>query len=278
MKKTLKRLLNNKQMGAIVFDFDFNVVEIDDIAADLLNALGLSMSGRNLLVLFPEFIGSESLIKNILEEKGDDLRLDFVNRSDAEGNPKFIDLLIFPDDTAPHGLLIIEDVTDRALTQQQINQQRYELYLYQHDANFRSRFLSESILGNSEPIREVRETIGKLSGVPGATVLLMGETGAGKNLAARVIHYSSMPVDAPFVDINCAALPEQLLESELFGYEKGAFTHATASRPGLFEEAHGGTVFLDEIGELPINMQAKLLHVLETKKLKSTRASSRQPI
>ena len=268
MNKTLKRLLDNKNMGAIVFDFDFNVVEVDDIAAALLNALGLSMSASNLLTLFPEFIGSESLLKNILEKKGDDFRLDFVNRSDADGNTKFINLLIFPDDTAPCGLLIVEDVTEQALAQQQINQQRYELHLYQHDADFRSRFLSESILGNSEPILEVRETIRKLSGVPGATVLLMGETGSGKNLAARVIHYSSMPAEAPFVDINCAALPEQLLESELFGYEKGAFTHATASRPGLFEEAHGGTVFLDEIGELPINMQAKLLHVLETKKFR----------
>ena len=268
MNKTLKRLLDNKRLGAIVFDFDFNIVEIDEIAADLFGVLGLSMSERNLLALFPEFIGSELLIKNILEEKNDEFRLDIVNRFDVNGNPKFINLFIFPEDTTSHGLLIVEDVTDQALNQQQINQQRYELYLYQHDADFRSRFLSESILGNSDPIREVRETIRKLSGVPGATVLLMGETGSGKNLAARVIHYSSMPAEAPFVDINCAALPEQLLESELFGYEKGAFTHATASRPGLFEEAHKGTIFLDEIGELPINMQAKLLHVLETKKFR----------
>ena len=265
MNITLKRLLDNKKLGAIVFDFDLKIIEVDEIAADLINTLGLSMTERNLLTLFPEFIGSESQIKNILEDKNNDLRLDFVNRSDVEGNSKFFNLLIFPDDSALQGLLIVEDVTDQALTRQQINQKRYELYLYQHNADFRSRFLSESILGNSSPIREVRETIRKLSGVPGATVLLTGETGSGKNLAARVIHYSSMPAEAPFVDINCAALPEQLLESELFGYEKGAFTHATASRPGLFEEAHGGTVFLDEIGELPINMQAKLLHVLETK-------------
>jgi transcriptional regulator with PAS, ATPase and Fis domain len=268
MNRILKRLLNHKKLGAIVFDVDFNVVEIDAIASDLFIALGLSFSERNLVTLFPEFIGCESLIQRILEEKKDDYRLDYVNRLDTSGNPRFVNLFVFPGDTDSRGLLIIEDVTDRALTAQVTNQQRYELYLYKHDADFRSRFLSQSILGNSEPIRQVRETIRKLSGVPGATVLLMGETGSGKNLAARVIHYSSMPAEAPFVDINCAALPEQLLESELFGYEKGAFTHATATRSGLFEEADGGTIFLDEIGELPINMQAKLLHVLETKKFR----------
>jgi transcriptional regulator with PAS, ATPase and Fis domain len=268
MNKSLKRLLKNKKLGAIVFDIDFNIVEIDEIAADLFGDLGLSLSERNLLTLFPEFFGSESLIKNILEEKNDDFRLDYVNRSDVNGISKFINIFVFPDETASHGLLIVEDATDQALAVQQINQQRYELYLYKHDADFRSRFLSESILGNSATIQQVRETIRKLSSVPGATVLLMGETGSGKNLAARVTHYSSMPAEAPFVDINCAALPEQLLESELFGYEKGAFTHATASRSGLFEEAHGGTIFLDEIGELPLNMQAKLLHVIETKKFR----------
>jgi two-component system response regulator AtoC len=104
----------------------------------------------------------------------------------------------------------------------------------------------------------------------------MGETGTGKNIAARVIHQSSMPAEAPFVEINCAALPEHLIESELFGYEKGAFTHATAERRGLFEEAAGGTIFLDEIGDLPLKLQAKLLSVLESKKFR--RLGSNKPI
>ena len=135
--------------------------------------------------------------------------------------------------------------------------------------------MSESVLGNSPAIQKVRVTIEKLSEVPKATVLLQGETGTGKNLVARVIHYSSMPLDAPFVDINCAALPENLVESELFGYEKGAFTHATVSRPGLLEVAQGGTILLDEIGELPLNLQAKLLSVLETKQFR--RLGSNKP-
>jgi transcriptional regulator with PAS, ATPase and Fis domain len=153
-------------------------------------------------------------------------------------------------------LLIVEDASVQARTIQELNQQKYELFLYKRDPEFRKRFLSESILGNSEAIIQIRETIQKLSKAPTATILLMGETGSGKNLAARVIHYSAMSADAPFVEINCAALPEHLIESELFGYEKGAFTHAVTSKPGLLE------------GEMPLNMQTKLLSVLETKNLR----------
>jgi transcriptional regulator with PAS, ATPase and Fis domain len=165
-------------------------------------------------------------------------------------------------------LVIIENVTYIARAIQAMNQQRYDLFLYQRNQEFRTEFLNNSILGNSKAILKVRETIQKISSFPNATVLLMGETGTGKNLAARVVHLSSMPRAAPFVHINCAALPEHLIEAELFGYEKGSFTHAITARPGLFEEAGNGSIFLDEIGEIPLYIQAKLLSVLETKQVR----------
>src|SRR5690606_38239400 len=96
-----------------------------------------------------------------------------------------------------------------------------------------------------------------------ATVLLLGESGTGKELFARAVHPASGRRDQPFIKVNCSAIPDTLFESELFGHERGAFTGATQARPGWFEQAHGGTIFLDEIGELPLAMQAKLLRTLQ---------------
>ncbi|SHK15363.1 sigma-54-dependent transcriptional regulator [Rhodothermus profundi] len=121
------------------------------------------------------------------------------------------------------------------------------------------------ILGESEAIRKVRQTIEMLRDVPGTIVLIRGETGTGKNLVARTIHANSCYSSGRFVEINCAALPDNLLEAELFGYEKGAFTDARTSKPGLLEVADGGTVFLDEIDSMSLALQAKLLSFLESR-------------
>jgi transcriptional regulator with GAF, ATPase, and Fis domain len=114
----------------------------------------------------------------------------------------------------------------------------------------------------------VKELLGKVAGSPASTVLLTGETGTGKDLAAKAIHYNSSRAARPFVNITASALPEQLLESELFGHERGAFTDARQQKRGLFETADGGTVFLDEIGEMTVGLQAKLLRFLEEKTFK----------
>ncbi len=130
----------------------------------------------------------------------------------------------------------------------------------------------DQIVGNSSAIRELKQRINQFisseSGLQNATpasVLITGETGTGKELVARALHFGGNRKEQPFIEVNCAALPENLLESELFGHERGAFTDAKSRKPGLFEAADGGTLFIDEIGELDINLQAKLLKALEQK-------------
>ena len=129
-------------------------------------------------------------------------------------------------------------------------------------AELHSRFSRHYIIGHSQAMQEVYWTIEKVAPSK-ATVLLLGESGTGKELVARAIHEASPRKEAPFIKVNCAALPENLLESELLGHDKGAFTGATSTKPGRFEMADGGTIFLDEIGEMPILLQSKLLRVLQ---------------
>jgi two-component system response regulator AtoC len=125
----------------------------------------------------------------------------------------------------------------------------------------------ESILAKSPAMTEIFRTITKIAEFK-TTVLISGESGVGKELVARALHSRSSRKSAPFVAINCGAIPENLLESELFGHKRGAFTDASSDRRGLFEEATGGTLFLDEIGELPLNLQVKLLRVLQEESIR----------
>ncbi len=126
----------------------------------------------------------------------------------------------------------------------------------------RDRFRPSNIIGNSKAMQEVYQLISQVSGGD-TTVLLRGESGTGKELVAHAIHYASRRAEKPFIKVNCAALPESVIESELFGHEKGAFTGAVAARKGRFELAHGGTLFLDEIGDLSPAVQIKLLRVIQ---------------
>ena len=126
----------------------------------------------------------------------------------------------------------------------------------------------DRIVGDSPPIAQLKTLLKKIAASPASTVLLTGESGTGKDLAAKVLHYASDRASKPFMNITCSALPEALLESELFGHERGAFTDARQQKRGLFEMADGGTVFLDEIGEMVPGLQAKLLRFLEEKTFK----------
>ncbi len=129
--------------------------------------------------------------------------------------------------------------------------------------------LERTIIGTCKPMQEVYKVLGKVA-PSDVTVLITGESGTGKELVARAIHFNSPRLGKPFLALNCAAIPRELLESELFGFEKGAFTGATERKIGKFEQANGGTLFLDEIGDMPLDLQAKLLRVLQEREITRT--------
>lgn len=145
---------------------------------------------------------------------------------------------------------------------------RAQRQLREQSAAENRRFTPAAFVGRSQRAKALRELLDKLARAPFSTLLLTGETGTGKGLAARILHYCSRAQHGPLVEVNCAALPHDLLESELFGHEPGAFTGAKGRRRGLLEQAHGGTIFMDEIGELGLDLQAKLLSVLEDRRVR----------
>jgi DNA-binding NtrC family response regulator len=163
----------------------------------------------------------------------------------------------------PFNLDEVAVIVEKALETSRL---RRELRAYR--SNQSREYAFDTIIGNSPAMTAAKALLRRVAASPASTVLLTGETGTGKDLAAKAIHYNSDRVGKAFVNITCSALPEQLLESELFGHERGAFTDARQQKRGLFEIADGGTIFLDEIGEMTPGLQAKLLRFLEEKTFK----------
>jgi two-component system NtrC family response regulator len=161
---------------------------------------------------------------------------------------------------------------EKALRMRRLEHENVELR-----AEIKGRYRFEEIVGTSEKVREVLETAGRVASSD-ASVLITGESGTGKELLARGIHYSSPRANGPFVAVNCAAIPETLIESELFGHVKGAFTGAIRDKEGKFELADGGTLFLDEIGELRIDLQSKILRALQEKTVDRVGGSRPVPV
>lgn len=153
----------------------------------------------------------------------------------------------------------------KLLTRQALELASLRVRIDDHVAKQKEEFSFEGIVGESPAMHEVFEIARKVADRPTSTLLILGESGTGKGMLARAIHYSSPLSGQPFVELNCAAIPDTLLESELFGYEPGAFTDAKKRKIGLVEKAHKGTAFLDEIGDMSLPLQAKLLKVIEEK-------------
>jgi DNA-binding NtrC family response regulator len=169
--------------------------------------------------------------------------------------------------TDPHKALNAEDLEFAVAVAKQlgtvIHQLQKQVSLTNQNRTLRDQLRVESeLVGTSQTIKQIEQQVGMVAAT-NATVMIRGESGTGKELVARAIHYSSPRKDGPFVCLNCAALTETLLESELFGHEKGSFTGATEKKIGKFEAADHGTIFLDEIGEMNVGTQAKLLRILE---------------
>ncbi len=161
--------------------------------------------------------------------------------------------------TKPFNVEEVIHLVDRVLELTTVRKENAQLR-----SQVRGRYGFQNIIGSSEPIRQVLELVKKVADTD-STILIVGESGTGKELIARAIHYLSPRADRMLVPINCSAIPAELLESELFGHVKGAFTGAHVARTGRFEAAHNGTIFLDEIGEMSPHLQAKLLRVLQEK-------------
>ncbi|WP_374312017.1 sigma-54-dependent transcriptional regulator [Dongia sp.] len=170
----------------------------------------------------------------------------------------------------------ILNAVSRCLDRSRLQRENYVLR-YELGATSDHVLLRDKLIGHSSAIGRVREKIARVAPLP-TTVLLTGQSGTGKEVAARSLHALSDRAEKPFVPINCAAIPPDMIESELFGHLKGAFTGASAAREGLFLHAQGGTLFMDEIGELPLNLQSKLLRVIEDRRVRPLGSERELPV
>jgi two-component system response regulator AtoC len=219
----------------------------------------------------PDITGLD-LLKIIREENSDIQVILISEQGDIDTVVNLLklgayDYITKSDDIKDRLLNTVKNIRDGIGLKREITSLRKEV---QNKYNF-----SKSIIGDSPAIKGVYELIDKALST-NITVIISGETGTGKELVAKAIHYNSKRKDRPFVTVNVAAIPSELIESELFGHEKGSFTGATSRRIGRFEEADGGTLFLDEIGEMELSLQSKLLRALQEKEI--VRIGSNQPV
>ena len=238
---------------------------------DFMNCLFESPDIVTLDYRLPDFTGLD-ILKRIREDNSDTQVILISEQEDIDTVVNLLklgayDYISKSEDIKDRLLNTVKNIRNGIGLKREINTLRREV---QKKYSFR-----ESILGESQAIKTVYDLIDKALAT-NITVIISGETGTGKELVAKAIHYNSKRKDKSFVTVNVAAIPSELIESELFGHEKGAFTGAAYRRIGRFEEADGGTLFLDEIGEMELNLQAKLLRVLQEKEI--VRIGSNKPV
>ncbi|MCK4620977.1 MAG: nitrogen regulation protein NR(I) [Desulfuromonadales bacterium] len=242
-----------------------------DLAEDGRQALNLFRKNRYDLAVFdikmPGLQGIE-LLKQVREEYPATLVVIMTAESTMENAVAAMKNGAYDYLTKPFDLDALDAIILKAQKAAEVSNQISQL-----KAELQGQYSSgRAIIGNSQPMQEVYKTLGRVA-PSDVTVMITGESGTGKELIARAIHFNSGRFAKPFIAINCAAIPHDLLESELFGHERGAFTGATERKAGKFEQANGGTLFLDEIGDMPLELQAKLLRVLQEKEITRTGGS-----
>ncbi|MBK8946304.1 MAG: sigma-54-dependent Fis family transcriptional regulator [Ignavibacteriae bacterium] len=263
------QLLSEKKIGFALYDNKLNLVEKSENLTSILQTTEIKFE-HSIFDTFPEFFGSEKEIYEVQSKKKFKFSIEKVNKLSKYGEIKYLDFTVIPSsENQNYILVIVSDSTSESSLQQKIKQQQNEIKILRESLTQIKNDSINNILGKSELINSVKKFITKVSNVKDTSILITGESGTGKTLIARAIHNLSNRNDSQFVEINCATIPATLLESEIFGHVKGAFTNAVENKKGLLEEANGGTLFLDEIGELPISLQPKLLTFLETKKYRS---------
>jgi len=210
----------------------------------------------------PDVTGLE-ILRRVREFDGDVVVIMMTAYSSVETAVDAIKLGAFDYVSKPFDMEAVLRTVEKALETTKLRREVRELRRHiEHEYD------TDRIIGQSEPMKQLFTTINQVAASGASTVFLRGGSGTGKDLVARVIHYNSDRAPRPFMNITCTALSEALLESELFGHEKGAFTDAKNTKKGLFELADGGTIFLDEVGDMPLGLQAKLLRFLEDRRFR----------
>ncbi|MFL0247563.1 sigma 54-interacting transcriptional regulator [Candidatus Clostridium stratigraminis] len=254
-----EQILENLPLGVIVIDANSNVTSANEYTLKLVNKNISEVLGRNINEVIP-YSCLPKVIKTKEKSTGETMQINehivITNRSPIISNNKAIG-----------AIGVFQDISELA---KKLEQYQEELNYYKEELQKHTLKNNHfaNIIGSSGSLKEALLIAEKASHST-STVLIRGESGTGKELIAKAIHNHSKRKDKPFVRVNCAAIPENLLESELFGYEKGAFTGAAKNKPGKFLLADGGTIFLDEIGDMPRTMQVKLLRVLQEKEFES---------
>lgn len=265
----LSRLVDSAMDAIIEIDQNSQVTRANPAAERIFGCAARGLVGTNLgRFLMP---GSDRKLAQVIQEldgRPEGRRCLWIpaglQAKRLDGTPFHAEVTLsrFATKRATFHALILRDVDDRVEAERRIKSLSAEAEYLREE--IKTLHNADDIVGNSEPLRRTMRDVDQVAPTD-TTVLILGETGTGKELVARAIHAASPRRDRPFIKINCAAIPATLLESELFGHERGAFTGASKSREGRFSLADRGTIFLDEIGELPLDLQGKLLRVLQEK-------------